>query len=324
MKLFEEKAKKKNGNTAEKILYDDEIKETCNETYISNESSCTSVTSSDQSGHISKSSIQTKPKKDVRRKVDGQGDTKAISKPYTSAKKLVKNIKSNSIPETSNTDESSDAITSSENERHAENEQNVTHIQHTDTDMTFSKEILLLHKAIKSLTVEVSMQTEEIRKLKFCIDNTLKVKIDAITIEKFVEKHNVMLKLLNIEQLENFNEKLSAGGEFLSDFKSSLGYLVQENMYKSILVILKRLMDRGLAVQCTAVCQRKNKYVFKDTELYKILFASICNSCATEGKLVTEKEFNKALGSIFNNAKDWDGQRNVRRLATSQVSNTDN
>ncbi|XP_036142993.1 uncharacterized protein LOC105834469 isoform X2 [Monomorium pharaonis] len=280
MKLFEEKAKKKNGNTAEKILYDDEIKETCNETYISNESSCTSVTSSDQSGHISKSSIQTKPKKDVRRKVDGQGDTKAISKPYTSAKKLVKNIKSNSIPETSNTDESSDAITSSENERHAENEQNVTHIQHTDTDMTFSKEILLLHKAIKSLTVEVSMQTEEIRKLKFCIDNTLK--------------------------------------------KSSLGYLVQENMYKSILVILKRLMDRGLAVQCTAVCQRKNKYVFKDTELYKILFASICNSCATEGKLVTEKEFNKALGSIFNNAKDWDGQRNVRRLATSQVSNTDN
>lgn len=103
-------------------------------------------TASDQSGHISKSSWQTKPKKGVRRKVDGQEDTKAISEPNTSAKKLVKSTESNSIPETStNTDESSDTVTSSGNERHAKNEQNVTHIRHTDTDMTFSKGFYTYH-----------------------------------------------------------------------------------------------------------------------------------------------------------------------------------
>lgn len=46
-------------------------------------------------------------------------------------------------------------------------------------------------------------------------------------------------------------------------------------MYKTVLVTLKRLMDRGLAVQCTAVRQCKNKYVIKDTELYKILFGNL-------------------------------------------------
>ncbi|KAL0099569.1 hypothetical protein PUN28_019762 [Cardiocondyla obscurior] len=74
-----------------------------------------------------------------------------------------------------------------------------------------------------------------------------------MTIEKFIEKYNIMLKFTNLEELKDFNEKLSAGGEFLSDFKSSLKCLIQENMYKTLLIILKKLMDRRLAVQCTAV-----------------------------------------------------------------------
>jgi len=48
-----------------------------------------------------------------------------------------------------------------------------------------------------------------------------------------------------------------------------------------------------------------------------------CNDCVNENnKPITGKEFNKTLGSIFNNAKDWDGQRNLRRLlaATSYSS----
>lgn len=49
-----------------------------------------------------------------------------------------------------------------------------------------------------------------------------------------------------------------------------------------------------------------------------------CNYCAGENnEAVTEKEFNKALGSIFNNAKDWDGQRNVRRLLATHQANND-
>lgn len=78
----------------------------------------------------------------------------------------------------------------------------------------------MLHKAIKSLQIEVSMQTQQISQLRLCIENTLKIKVDAMTIEKFIEKHNITLKFSNLEALKDFNEKLSAGGEFLSDFVS--------------------------------------------------------------------------------------------------------
>lgn len=84
----------------------------------------------------------------------------------------------------------------------------------------FLLEILLLHKSIMSLTVEVSMQSEQIRQLRFCIEKTLKVKIDSMTIENFAEKYNITLKLSNLTALKDFNKQLSAGGEFLSDFVS--------------------------------------------------------------------------------------------------------
>jgi len=45
------------------------------------------------------------------------------------------------------------------------------------------------------------------------------------------------------------------------------------------------------------------------------LYDCVRNDCVDENnKPITEKEFNKNLGSIFNNTKDWDGQRNMRRL----------
>jgi len=49
-----------------------------------------------------------------------------------------------------------------------------------------------------------------------------------------------------------------------------------------------------------------------------------CNDCVDKNnKPITEKEFNKALGSIFNNAKDWDGQWNMRRLLAHHNNNSE-
>jgi hypothetical protein len=53
-----------------------------------------------------------------------------------------------------------------------------------------------------------------------------------------------------------------------------LTHLVEENMSKTVLTILKRFMHRKLAVQCTAVRQSKEKYVMKDTTFYKVLFGN--------------------------------------------------
>lgn len=78
----------------------------------------------------------------------------------------------------------------------------------------------MLHKAIKFLTIEISMQSEQIRQLKNSIEQTLKIKVDPMTVEKFIDKHNITLKLSNLTAVKDFEEKLSAGGEFLSDFVS--------------------------------------------------------------------------------------------------------
>lgn len=56
--------------------------------------------------------------------------------------------------------------------------------------------------------------------------------------------------------------------------KMCLTHLVEENMSKTVLTILKRFMHRKLAVQCTAVRQSKEKYVMKDTTFYKVLFGN--------------------------------------------------
>jgi hypothetical protein len=48
----------------------------------------------------------------------------------------------------------------------------------------------------------------------------MKVKIDPMTVDKFIDKHNVTLKLSNLAELKGFEEKLSASEELLSDFVS--------------------------------------------------------------------------------------------------------
>lgn len=71
------------------------------------------------------------------------------------------------------------------------------------------------------MTIEVSMQTQQITQLKSFIEKTLKIKVDAMIMATFIDKHNVMLKLSNLRVLKDFDKKLSADEEFLSDFVSS-------------------------------------------------------------------------------------------------------
>lgn len=54
--------------------------------------------------------------------------------------------------------------------------------------------------------------------------------------------------------------------------KTCLKYLVEQNMNKTIVTILKRLMTRELVMQCTAIRQSKDKYIMRDTTFYKTLF----------------------------------------------------
>jgi len=44
------------------------------------------------------------------------------------------------------------------------------------------------------------MQKEEIKQLRNAIEQTLKVKTDSMTFQKFIEKYNVTFKIQNINE----------------------------------------------------------------------------------------------------------------------------
>lgn len=81
------------------------------------------------------------------------------------------------------------------------------------------------------------MQSEQIRQLKNSIEQTLKIKVDPMTVEKLINKHNITLKLSNLTALKNFEEKLSADGEFLSHFVSLFIYLFFNLLYINFNII---------------------------------------------------------------------------------------
>lgn len=60
---------------------------------------------------------------------------------------------------------------------------------HTLTN--FFADILLLHTAIKSLEVEVKLQSEQIMLMRNAMEQTLQPKIESMTVQKFTEKHNI-------------------------------------------------------------------------------------------------------------------------------------
>lgn len=64
-------------------------------------------------------------------------------------------------------------------------------------------------------------------------------------------------------------------------------------------------------------------YKMKLLKCITYIVAFICTYCKQD-KPITEKNFMKTLGSIFNNAKDWDGQRNVRRMIAAQITDKEN
>lgn len=70
----------------------------------------------------------------------------------------------------------------------------------------------------------MQIQSEEIKQLRNAIEQILKVKTDSITVQKFIEKYNITLKLQNLNEFKDFEKRLTEDKQFLSDFVSNLFY----------------------------------------------------------------------------------------------------
>lgn len=65
------------------------------------------------------------------------------------------------------------------------------------------------------------MQNEQIKELRNAIECTLKVKTDdSMTIQKLIDKYNISLKLQNLNEFKDFEQRLIEDKDFLSDFVS--------------------------------------------------------------------------------------------------------
>lgn len=75
------------------------------------------------------------------------------------------------------------------------------------------------------------MQREEIKQLRNAIELILKVKADSMTTQKFIEKYDITLKLQNLNEFKNFEQRLTEDKHFLSDFVSYLIYFMHIFIY---------------------------------------------------------------------------------------------
>lgn len=75
------------------------------------------------------------------------------------------------------------------------------------------------------------MQNEEIKQLRNAIELILKVKTDSMTTQKFTEKYNITLKLQNLNEFKDFEQRLTEDKQFLSDFVSYLIYFMHIYIY---------------------------------------------------------------------------------------------
>lgn len=56
--------------------------------------------------------------------------------------------------------------------------------------------------------------------IRNAMEQTLQLKVSSMTVQKFTEKHNVTLKLQNVEKLKNFEQRLIEDEQFRTDFVS--------------------------------------------------------------------------------------------------------
>ncbi|XP_011312312.1 uncharacterized protein [Fopius arisanus] len=118
----------------------------------------------------------------------------------------------------------------------------------------------------------------------------------------------------NLEELKIFDRQLQEDQAFRKKICLKIYRDVdkERSISRNLGEIIRKLITQNVAVQITPLKKTEGKEVFKELTLYACLVAVFGHKYGSKKEPLDYKKFNKALGGVLNNSKDWNGGRRQR------------
>ncbi|XP_071653190.1 uncharacterized protein [Temnothorax longispinosus] len=174
----------------------------------------------------------------------------------------------------------------------------------------------LVTSGFRSVCSQLTQLTLNINELKNIVSLEKNTSRQICTDIQFSEKYNMEFPCKTLENFMQFEENLK-NKEFRQDFQHNLWKNIDTStsLLKSLTNILKKYMSRDVAMAFTAVKKVDKKQILKTTIFSSCIQNVVIEEYSTSNAHppITDKMYYSTLGSILNNAKDWEGHRLMRQ-----------
>ncbi|XP_071649381.1 uncharacterized protein [Temnothorax longispinosus] len=204
----------------------------------------------------------------------------------------------------------------------ADENNNLSMKENVDNDLINEKCMkTLMIKIHRSLSTQISRVKGEVIEIKNILDNSqLPGQNAAGQLESDAEDDEFKFPLTTYDVFTDFDEKLKTDQAYRRKIRKRIRSQinVKQDTSKNLGEIVRFFMIRLVALKFTAVKKMKDKELFKDTYLYKVLEGLFLSA---HKESINSKQFQQLMGKVLNNAKDWDGFRFVRQQETIKNNN---
>ncbi|XP_044739991.1 uncharacterized protein LOC123301320 [Chrysoperla carnea] len=179
-----------------------------------------------------------------------------------------------------------------------------------DLKQTFSNSFM-------KLTGQISTMQSEIIAMKIAVERF--VDHNPNRLAPPTTKHHITLKLpfTTVENFKEFDAKIKVDEALRNEVFDIIWAQIdvnQKSINKVVGNIFLKFCSRELLENYTAKKPVAGKHVMSETEFYKCAYSKLNEVFKNEKQQpITDTNFYKSLGAVFNSAKDREGQRNLRR-----------
>ncbi|XP_043266800.1 uncharacterized protein [Venturia canescens] len=120
----------------------------------------------------------------------------------------------------------------------------------------------------------------------------------------------------NHDEFNKLNEEIATSEQFRKKLIRQILLSINKKtgLRRNMGQIIRKYMSRDLALSFTTSKAVTGKHVFSESKLYLCLKDAVSSVFKEEdGANLTEPTFKESVRIVFNNAKDWDGQGNIRK-----------
>ncbi|XP_033225960.1 uncharacterized protein LOC117178645 [Belonocnema kinseyi] len=176
----------------------------------------------------------------------------------------------------------------------------------------------LVLSALKGLSVDVQEILANQRSILLRLGQR-----ETATKTLFTEKYKLEISFQSTEQFDEFNEKLKIDDGLRTEFSSSLNWLFDRelNASKTLTNVFKKYLSQNVILKFTAKKNVPGKRIMKGTYFYECISGVIIPTHGRPGeKPLTEYNICSLICKVFNNAKNWEGERQKRAALQNRLS----